>query len=53
MNDSKDQIISQQAIKEFREAFNILDNDKDGYITIKELKQIMKKLGQAVTEAEL
>ena len=53
MNDSKDQIISQQTIKEFREAFDILDKDKDGYITIKELKQIMKNLGQAATEAEL
>ena len=53
MNDSKDQTISEQAINEFKEAFNIFDKDKDGYITIKELDQIMKNLGQSPTEAEL
>ena len=53
MNDLNDQTISEQAINEFKEAFNIFDKDKDGYITIKELDQIMKKLGQAPTESEL
>ena len=53
MNDLNDQTISEQAIKEFKEAFDIFDKDKDGYITIKELDQIMKKLGQAPTESEL
>ena len=42
-----------QAIKEFKEAFDIFDKDKDGYITIKELDQIMKNLGQSPTESEL
>ena len=53
MNDSNDQTISEQAINEFKEAFNIFDKDKDGYITVKELDQIMKNLGQSPTESEL
>ena len=53
MNDPNDQTISEQAINEFKQAFNIFDKDKDGYITIKELDQIMKKLGQTLTESEL
>ena len=53
MNDSNEQTISEQAIKEFKEAFDIFDKDKDGYITIKELDQIMKNLGQSPTESEL
>ena len=53
MNDSNEQIISEDTINEFKEAFNIFDKDKDGYITIKELGEIMKNLGQTPTEAEL
>jgi len=53
MNDSIDEEISEQAIDELKEAFNIFDKDKDGNITIKELEQIMKNLGQNATEAEL
>ena len=53
MNDPNDQTISEHAINEFKQAFNIFDKDKDGYITIKELEQIMKKLGQNLTESEL
>ena len=53
MNDSNDQIISEEKITEFKEAFEIFDKDKDGYITTKELGDIMKNLGQTPSEAEL
>ena len=53
MNDSNEQIISEEKISEFKEAFNIFDKDKDGYITTKELGDIMKNLGQSPSEAEL
>ena len=53
MNDSNEQIISEDKINEFKEAFNIFDKDKDGYITTKELGDIMKNLGQSPSEAEL
>ena len=53
MNDSNEQIISEEKITEFKEAFNIFDKDKDGYITTKELGDIMKNLGQTPSEAEL
>jgi calmodulin len=45
--------LTEDKIAEFREAFEIFDKDKDGYITIKELGEIMKNLGQSPTEAEL
>lgn len=45
--------LTEEKISEFREAFEIFDKDKDGYITIKELGEIMKNLGQTPTEAEL
>ena len=53
MNDSNEQIISEEKINEFKEAFNIFDKDKDGYITTRELGDIMKNLGQSPSEAEL
>jgi Ca2+-binding protein (EF-Hand superfamily) len=39
--------------KEFKEAFSLFDTDKDGFITSKELGDLMKKLGLNPTEAEL
>jgi calmodulin len=45
--------LTEDKIAEFREAFEIFDKNKDGYITIKELGEIMKNLGQTPTEAEL
>ncbi len=45
--------LTEDKIAEFREAFEIFDKNKDGYITIKELGEIMKNLGQSPTEAEL
>jgi calmodulin len=45
--------LTEDKIAEFKEAFEIFDKNKDGYITIKELGEIMKNLGQSPTEAEL
>ena len=53
MADSNDQILSEDKISEFKEAFEIFDKDRDGYITTKELGDIMKNLGQSPSEAEL
>jgi calmodulin len=39
--------------KEFKEAFSLFDVDRDGFITSKELGDLMKKLGLNPTEAEL
>lgn len=45
--------LTEEQVAEFKEAFEIFDKDKDGYITIKELGDIMKDLGQNPSEAEL
>ena len=45
--------LTDEKIQEFKEAFKIFDKDKDGYITIKELGEIMKSLGQIPSESEL
>ena len=39
--------------KELRDAFKVFDTDNSGSIDRKELKRLMKKLGQALTEGEL
>jgi calmodulin len=39
--------------KELRDAFAVFDTDGSGSIDRKELKRLMKKLGQALTEAEI
>jgi len=39
--------------KELKDAFAVFDTDKNGSIDRKELKRLMKKLGQALSEAEL
>jgi calmodulin len=45
--------LTEDKIAEFKEAFEIFDKNKDGFITVKELGEIMKNLGQTPTEAEL
>ena len=45
--------LTEYKINEFKESFEIFDKDKDGYITTKELGDIMKNLGQTPSEAEL
>ena len=39
--------------KELKDAFAVFDSDGSGSIDRKELKRLMKKLGQALTEGEL
>ena len=38
---------------EFKEAFNLFDKDGDGTITTKEIRTVMRSLGQNPTEDEL
>eukprot|EP00092_Neocalanus_flemingeri_P041455 GFUD01045141.1.p1 GENE.GFUD01045141.1~~GFUD01045141.1.p1 ORF type:complete len:148 (+),score=67.57 GFUD01045141.1:62-505(+) len=38
---------------ELREAFNIFDRDMDGFISIKELKQVTSMLGTVLTKEEI
>merc|ERR1712215_46832 len=38
---------------DLREAFKIFDRDKDGYITMKELKKVANMLGTMLTKEEL
>lgn len=45
--------ITEKKISELREAFEIFDRDQDGYITIKELADIMRNLGNPPTEGEI
>lgn len=45
--------ITEKKIAELREAFEIFDRDNDGYLTIKELAEIMRNLGNAPTEGEI
>jgi calmodulin len=45
--------ITEKKIAELREAFEIFDRDQDGYITIKELAEIMRNLGNPPTEGEI
>jgi calmodulin len=45
--------LTEDKIAEFKEAFEIFDKDRDGFITTKELGEIMKNLGQTPTDAEL
>ncbi len=40
-------------MKEYREAFEIFDITKDGYITVKELAQVMRSLNQEPSEEDL
>ena len=53
MNESIEQGISDDMINEFKEVFNFFDKDKDGYITAKELGDLIRNLGQNPTEAEI
>merc|ERR1719273_303556 len=38
---------------ELREAFKIFDRDKDGYISMKELKKVTSMLGTVLTKEEI
>lgn len=45
--------LTNEQIAEFKEAFSLLDKDKDGAISSKELGTVMRSLGQNPTEEEL
>ena len=49
----KSRVLEQDPEKELRDAFAVFDTDGSGSIDRKELKRLMKKLGQALTEAEV
>ena len=50
---SRTEIDPQDPEKELKDAFAVFDTDGSGSIDRKELKRLMKKLGQALTEAEV
>jgi len=45
-------LFSQKQIQEFKEAFGIIDNDKDGIITAPDLKAAFQGIGRPVSDAE-
>lgn len=50
---SATQDLSEETIREFKEAFALFDKDGDGTITSSELGAVMRSLGQQPTEAAL
>lgn len=49
----KSRIGTRDPEQELLDAFKVFDTDNSGAIDRKELKRLMKKLGQALTEAEI
>jgi len=45
-------LFPQKTIQEFKEAFGIIDADKDGMITVNDLKQAFNQIGRPITDAE-
>ena len=45
--------LTEEQIREFKEAFSLFDKDGDGTIPTKEVGTVMRSLGQNPTEAEL
>lgn len=50
---ARSQILRDEQIKEFREAFALFDKNGDGAIVVDELSKVMHSLGQNPTRAEL
>mmetsp|Transcript_12836 Transcript_12836/g.39506 ORF Transcript_12836/g.39506 Transcript_12836/m.39506 type:complete len:152 (+) Transcript_12836:179-634(+) len=50
---STTQDLSEEKIKEFREAFLLFDKDRDGTITVAELGKVMRSLDQSPSEQAL
>ncbi|KAK8816179.1 calmodulin [Blastocystis sp. ATCC 50177/Nand II] len=47
------QIKASEDVDEMEEAFAVFDVDKDGYITKSELRQVMNRLGESLTDEQL
>jgi len=46
-------MFSQKQIQEFKEAFGIIDVDKDGIITASDLQQAFAAIGRSVSDGEI
>ena len=46
-------ILTEEQITQFKEAFSLFDKNNDGSITTKELSNVTRSLGQNPTKAEL
>lgn len=46
-------LFSQKQIQEFKEAFGIMDVDKDGIITASDLKQAFSAVGKSVSDGDI
>jgi len=46
-------MFDQSQIQEFKEAFNIIDHDRDGFISGDDLKDMFASLGKVVSNAEI
>ena len=46
-------LLTEEQIAEFKEAFSLFDKNGDGFITTKELGTVMRSLGQNPTNADL
>ena len=53
LNHKVDDILSEEQITQFKEAFILFDKDDDGAITTEELSTVTRSLGQNPTKAEL
>ena len=46
-------MFEQKQIAEFKEAFGLFDNDKDGIINMDDLREVFSNLGKVPKDAEL
>jgi len=46
-------MFDQTQVQEFKEAFNMIDQDRDGFISNEDLKDMMASLGQVQSDAEI
>jgi len=46
-------LFSQKQVQEFKEAFGIMDGDKDGILNPADLKQAFSQIGRPITDSEI
>jgi len=46
-------MFEQSQVQEFKEAFGLMDQDRDGTISVDDLREVYSSLGRAVKDAEL